>query len=440
VSAPELLGEELSRKLATAQAEQRMPSVSAVVFRNEEIVWREARGLADVEAGRAATYDTQYRIGSITKTFTAVGVLRLRDDGALSLDDPLTRFLPDSAHGPTIGRMLAHASGLQREPPGEIWESLQAPGREELLAGLAQAEQVLEPGAAWHYSNLAYALLGEVVARAHGGSWEEALQERILDPLGLDRTTPDAAEPAARGYFVEPYSDAVRLQPALDLGGAGALGKLWSTTGDLARWGAFLTRGDDRVLAASTLDEMAQVRAMVDHERWALAWGTGLALTRSGDHLFVGHGGAMPGFLAGLVVNRKTGIGAAVLTNSGAGPAPEKLALGLALAAIEALPKAPDAWAPGDVVPAAIEPLLGPWWTEGHELVLSWRGGRLEARLVDGAPGRDVSRFEPEGEDSFRVVEGRERGELLRVVRDADGVIEKLYFATYPVRREPSAF
>jgi CubicO group peptidase (beta-lactamase class C family) len=439
VSASELR-DLLSRKLATAQAEQRMPSVSAVVFHGDELVWQEALGVADVAAGREATPDTQYRIGSITKTFTAVGVLQLRDEGALSLDDPLTRFLPDSAHAPTIGRMLAHVSGLQREPPGEIWESLRAPSREELLARLADAEQVLEPGSAWHYSNLAFALLGEVVARAHGGSWEDALQERILDPLGLSRTTPDAAEPAARGYFVEPYADAVRLQPELDLGGSGALGKLWSTSGDLARWGAFLAAGDDRVLRASTLDEMAQVRTMVDRERWTLAWGTGLELSRSGDRVFVGHGGAMPGFLAGLAVNRATAIGAAVLTNSGAGPAPGKLALELAVAALEELAPAPAAWVPDEAVPETIEPLLGPWWTEGHELVLSWRAGRLEARLVDGAPGRDVSRFEPDGEDRFRVVEGRERGELLRVVRGEDGTVEKLYFATYPVRREPSAF
>jgi CubicO group peptidase (beta-lactamase class C family) len=417
-----------------------MPSVSAVVFHGAELVWQEALGVADVAAGREATPDTQYRIGSITKTFTAVGVLQLRDEGALSLDDPLTRFLPDSAHAPTIGRMLAHVSGLQREPPGEIWESLRAPSREELLARLADAEQVLEPGSAWHYSNLAFALLGEVVARAHGGSWEDALQERILEPLGLSRTTPDAAEPAARGYFVEPYADAVRLQPELDLGGSGALGKLWSTSGDLARWGAFLAAGDDRVLRASTLDEMAQVRTMVDRERWTLAWGTGLELSRSGDRVFVGHGGAMPGFLAGLAVNRATAIGAAVLTNSGAGPAPGKLALELAVAALEELAPAPAAWVPDEAVPETIEPLLGPWWTEGHELVLSWRAGRLEARLVDGAPGRDVSRFEPDGEDRFRVVEGRERGELLRVVRGEDGTVEKLYFATYPVRREPSAF
>ena len=440
MSAPDALADDLSRKLAAAQAEQRMPSVSAVVFRGAGLLWQEALGLADVERRREATPDTQYRIGSITKTFTAVGVLLLREEGALSLDDPLTRFLPESTYAPTIGRMLSHVSGLQREPPGEIWESLRAPSREQLLAGLAEAEQVLEPGSAWHYSNLAFALLGEVVARAHGGSWEDALQERVLDPLGLARTTPDAAEPAACGYFVEPYSDAVRLQPELDLGGSGALGKLWSTSGDLARWGAFLAAGDDRVLRAATLAEMAQVRAMVDHERWTLAWGTGLELYRSGEHLLVGHGGAMPGFLAGLVVERASGIGAAVLTNSGAGPAPGKLALELALAAIEALPGTIAPWAPGEAVPEEIEPLLGPWWTEGHELVLSWRGGQLEARLVDGAPGRDVSRFEPDGEDRFRVVEGRERGELLRVVRAANGAVEKLYFATYPVLREPSAF
>jgi len=440
VSAPEALREELDRKLGAAQAEERMPSVSAVVFRGGELLWQEALGLADTEEGLEATPETQYRIGSITKTFTAVGILQLRDAGELSLDDPLTKYLPESAHGPTLGRMLAHSSGLQREPPGEIWETMQAPSREELLSRTADAEQVLDPGSWWHYSNLAFALLGEVVARAHGGTWEEALQANILDPLGLGRTTPTSAAPAARGYFVEPYSDAVRLEPDPDLGGAGALGKLWSTTGDLARWGAFLAAGDDRVLKASTLEEMAHVRAMVDHEGWKLAWGTGLELYRRGDHVFVGHGGAMPGHLAALAVNRKTKIGAAVLTNSGAGPAPERLALDLAVAAIESLPAAADAWRPGEPAPAEIQPLLGRWWVEGSEMVFAWRKGRLEAKLVDGPPGRDTSYFAPEGEDRFRSIEGRERGELLRVVRDADGGIEKMYFATYPLRREPSTF
>ena len=137
------------------------------------------------------------------------------------------------------------------------------------------------------------------------------------------------------------------------------------------------------------------MRAMVDHEGWKLAWGTGLELYRSGDHVFAGHGGAMPGHLAGLAVNRKTKIGAAVLTNTGAGASPEKLALDLAVAAIEALPAAAEAWRPADAVPAEIEPLLGRWWVEGSEMVFSWRSGRLEAKLVEGPPGRDTSIFAP---------------------------------------------
>jgi hypothetical protein len=148
----------------------------------------------------------------------------------------------------------------------------------------------------------------------------------------------------------------------------------------------------------------------------------------------------MPGHLAALAVNRKSKIGAAVLTNTSAGASPETLALDLAVAAIEALPPAADAWQSAEAPPTEIEPLLGRWWVEGSEMVFSWRMRRLEAKLVDGPPGRDTSYFAPDGEDRFRSVEGRERGELLRVVRDAEGGIEKLYFATYPLRREPSTF
>lgn len=434
------LRDDLGHRLRTAQTDQRLPSVAASVFRRGEILWQDSTGLADIEAERVTSPETQYRIGSITKTFTAVCVLQLRDAGELSLDDPLTAHIPESAHGPTLGRLLAHSSGLQREPPGEIWETMQAPSREELVALTAVAEEILAPGSWWHYSNLAFALLGEVVARKTGSTWEEALRARVLEPLELTRTTPDPAEPVARGYFVEPYSDAVRIEPDPDLGGSGALGRLWSTVGDLARWGSFLAGGDDRVLAKATLDEMAHVRVMVDHARWSLAWGTGLELYRSGDHVFAGHGGAMPGHLAGLVVERTSGIGAAVLMNTSAGGRPEALALELAKAAIEAHPVAPVGWRPGEQPPAELQPLLGPWWSEGYEVVLAWRGGRFQAKLTEGAPGRDVSFFERLDEDRWRCVEGRERGEILRVVRGADGTVEKLYFATYPLRREPSTF
>ena len=441
MSPPDELVERLDLLLARAQAEQRMPSVSAAAFRDGEVLWRRAVGLADAERGEDATPEHAYRIGSITKTFTAVCILQLRDAMVLELDDPLRTHIPEVPAGPSVRDALSHLSGLQREPPGEIWETMTPPSREELLAGLEDAERVLRPGEAWHYSNLAFGLLGEVVARRHEAGYEEALRRRVLDPLGLDRTGFDPPGPQATGYFVDPYSDAVTVEAELPVEGpTAAMGWLWSTVGDLARWGDFLATGRDGVLARQTLDEMARVRTMVDQERWSLGWGLGLELYRRGERVFVGHGGAMPGFLAGLCVHRAERTGAAVLVSCGAGVRPEALALDLAEAVLDALPRTPDVWRPDDGAPDHVAPILGRWWSEGSELVLSWSSGRLRLEVVDGPPGRSVSWLMADGDDRWRIVEGRELGELLRVARDAAGVPVKLYVATYPLTRAPAAF
>jgi CubicO group peptidase (beta-lactamase class C family) len=433
--------DELDRQLAAAQAEQRMPAVSALAFRGGDLLWQRALGLADVERDEPATADHAFRIGSITKTFTAVLVLQLREEGRLSLDDELGEHVAEAPPGPTVRQALAHLSGIQREPPGEIWETLRPPSREELLAGLADAEQVLAPGERWHYSNLAYGLLGEVVARLHGRPYREILQERVLDPLGLGQTGLEARTRPATGYYVHPWSDAASVEPDLEMTEAtAALGQLWSTTGDLARFGAFLAAGDDAVLSRRVLDEMASVAVMADQEAWTVGWGLGLGLYRRGERIYAGHGGAMPGFLASLVVHRRTGTGAAVLTNSSAGPKPETLALELAETVQRTTPGKPIQWAPDAGPPPEVAPLLGAWWTEGNELRVTWRDGRLRAELLGGSPWNRHSAFEPSSVDTWRCVEGRERGELLRVVRDDDGRPVKLYFATYPCTREPSTF
>jgi hypothetical protein len=318
---------------------------------------------------------------------------------------------------------------------------MRPPDREELIAGLEDAERVLAPGAHWHYSNLAYGLLGEGVARLRGVTFPEALAERVLDPLGLERTLLQPRSPAARGYFVEPYSGAARLEPDLELtDSTAALGQLWSTVGDLAGWGAFLAAGDERVLARETLDEMSRVAVMADQERWTTGWGLGLGLYRRGDRVVAGHGGAMPGFLAFLGVSRSDAIGAVVLTNTGAGADPQTLGLDLLEATAELLPAESPPWSPGEQPPLDVASLLGRWWTEGDELVVSWRDGRLRAELVGAAVWNRHATFEPEGDDRWRCVEGRERGELLRAVRDERGTVVKLYFATYPCTREPSTF
>jgi hypothetical protein len=138
-------------------------------------------------------------------------------------------------------------------------------------------------------------------------------------------------------------------------------------------------------------------------------------------------------------VHRSERTGATVLTNTGAGAGPLALAFDLAEAALDALPRTPELWVPAPI-PPELDGMLGKWWTEGSEIVLSVRRGRFKAELPEGAPGRNVSYFEADGPDRWRVVEGRERGELLRAVRAADGTVEKLYFATYPLTRTPETF
>jgi CubicO group peptidase (beta-lactamase class C family) len=429
------------RRLASeAQREGRLPSLSAAVFRDGEVVWSDAIGLADVEERREATPDTQYAVASITKTFTAASVFQLRDAGRLELDDPISRHLPEAAHGaPTLRRMLAHSSGLQREPPGEVWETLEFPDESNLLARLAEAEQVLVPAAAWHYSNLAYALLGHVVSRVSGTPFRDYVQQRLLDPLGLGRTSWGPTEPAAKPYFVEPYSDAVRREPELELGGKGGESGLSSTVGDLARWGSFLADPDESVLAASSVAEMHQLQIMAEPD-WTYGWGLGLSLWRRGERIFAGHTGGFPGFLSILAYSRLDRIGAVVLTNSGAWPKLSETGLTLAEAALDELARDAAPWSPEEEPPEEIVPLLGRWWSEGSETIFGWRGGRLEARPASAPPGREPSVFEPEGEDRYRTVSGRERGEVLRVVRDEAGVVVKLYWATYPFTREPEIF
>jgi CubicO group peptidase (beta-lactamase class C family) len=441
VRPPEALLARLEALVASAQAQQRSPSVVAALVRDGEVIWRAALGQADVASREEATASHAYRIGSITKTFTAAAVLQLRDEGRLALDDPLATYVPEAPPGAGVADALAHLTGLQREPPGEIWDRLEPPTRESLLAGLAEAELVLRPGESWHYSNLAFALLGEVVARLDGSTYEGALRSRLLEPLGLVRTGFDPVGPRASGYFVDPYSDAVTAEPALVADGpVAAMGWLWSTVDDLCRWGDVLATGREGVLRRETLDEMARLRTMADQATWSLGWGLGLALWRRGERVFVGHDGAMPGFLTALCVHRGERTGAAVLCNTGAGARPVALALDLVAAALEELPRTAALWRPDEGASAKIASLLGRWWVEGSELVLSWQAGRLRLELVDGPPGRDTAWLEPVAGDRWRVVDGYELGELLRVVRDDAGTPVKLYLATYPLTRAPAAF
>jgi CubicO group peptidase (beta-lactamase class C family) len=414
--APDSLAPALERALRTRQAE-RLPSVAAGVVRGGEVIWSAAVGTASYDDGAEATPETQYRIGSITKTFTATAVMQLRDAGLLDLDDRLDEHLDElPSRSPTIRRLLAHLSGFQREV-GEMWVTGEVPTSEEVLAAIESYERVLPEARAHHYSNLAYALLGELVARRSGMRYEPYVDERILAPLGLERTTWQPHEPYAQGYLVDEYAGTVHREPHTDLGGAAAAGQLWSTVGDLCAWASFLANGRDGVLDAGTVDEMWFPQVLLDPDRWDRGWGLGLELLHREGRIFGGHGGAMPGHLAGMYVHRGSGIGAAALTNAGTRGQTAELALELATATIEQWPAEIAPWRPETEPPEDMRPLLGRWWSEGNEFVFTWKQERLHAHVVgDTASARDAVFEQVDG--GFRVTAGRERGERLRVEGD----------------------
>src|SRR2546429_2930081 len=176
--------------------------------------------------------------------------MQLRDAGALDLDDRLEQHVDGVANGtPTIRRMLCHLSGLQREA-GEMFATGESPTEDELIPSMSDVEFVLGPAQAHHYSNLAFALLGQVVARKSGTAYMQYVDEHIIAPLGLTRTSWTAQPPRAQGYLVDEYARTVWKEPETDLAGAAAAGQLWSTVEDLGRGATFLARGEDGGLDA----------------------------------------------------------------------------------------------------------------------------------------------------------------------------------------------
>jgi CubicO group peptidase (beta-lactamase class C family) len=416
----------LDRLLQERQAD-RLPSVAAAVVNKGEQVWASAVGSADYADGRDSTPDTQYRIGSITKTFTATAILQLCDAGQLDLDDRLEQHIDGIANGtPTIRRLLCHLSGLQREA-GEMFVTGESPTEDALIASMSEVEFVLGPAQAHHYSNLAFALLGQVVTRKSGLAYTQYVDEHIIRPLGLSRTTWTPQAPKAQGYLVDEYARTVWTEPETDLAGTAAAGQLWSTVEDLGRWATFLARGAEGVLAAKTNEEMWFPQVMYYPHDWVLGWGLGLMLYNQGGSIYGGHGGAMAGHLAGVYIDRKTQTGAAALTNSGTRGDMDTFAISLAAKAKELWPEPIETWRPEQEPPTEVRAILGRWWSEGNEFVFWWERGALQAKVVGTAPGRGETTFERDG-DRWRAAAGRERGERLRI--DGDQLIWSGYAFT----------
>jgi len=424
----------LSQRLAVAQKEGRLPSLSAGLVRKGALVWADSRGTLDGRRdGTPADADTQYRIGSITKTFVAVAVMRLRDAGGVDLDDRFEEHVPGTAFGRvTIAQLLSHSSGLQAETDGPWWE--RTPGAD--WSGLTSLSPVqrLRPGRKYHYSNVGYGALGELLARAHGIPWHEVVARDLLKPLGMSRTTSRPDGKAALGLAVHPFADLLLVEPEHDAGAMAPAGQLWSTVEDLARWAAVLGGDTGDILGKGTLEEMLEPQVVSDlpGQAWTAAHGLGWQVWNVEGVRYAGHGGSMPGFLAGLEVQLGSGDGLVAFANATAGMQPFGRDLLKVLADRE--PLEPEPWHAAVSTTAALE-LVGMWhWGPSMTVVRATGDGGL----VLGVPGEGRgARFQPAADGSWVGLDGYYVGEPLTVVRDEHGAVSHVDVASFRYTRLP---
>ncbi|WP_405163669.1 beta-lactamase family protein [Nocardia sp. NBC_01499] len=428
----------LLHRVAVEQAEYRVPSLIAAVVRDGQLAWSGARGRVD---GSRPTTDTQYRIGSITKSMVAAVVLRLRDEGKLDLADPLDKHVPGAPLGDrTVAQLLSHTSGLRAESPGDWWERTEGGDWAELADSLdsdAGSKALLHrAGRRFHYSNVGFAALGELVAQLRGESWFAALRAEVLVPLGMDRTTVLPAAPHATGRAVHPWADVALPEPSHDNGAMGAAGQLWSTVADLARWAAFVGGDGGDVLAADTVAEMREPATVQDGDEWQSGYGLGLQLLRRKGRRLAGHTGAMPGFIATVWADPKDRTGVLFLSNTTYGGIRGKLDGAMFDILAEHEPALPEEWLPAPTVDPELLALTGTWYWGTASIALHLRAdGLLELKALSHG-GRE-SRFRPEADGSWTGLDGYYAGERMEVVRGPDNAAQRLELVSYVFTRAP---
>ncbi len=427
-----------------------VPGVVVGVVSGGRLAWAKGYGTTDLSGGSPLTPATRFRIGSVSKVFTATAILQLRDAGRLRLDDPVVKHLPwfkvpspfPTAPPITIEHLLTHTSGLSREAPFDAWTTHEFPTREALRAAMPRVTVISPPGKTYRYSNLGLALLGEVVAAASGESWADYVRAHITVPLGMTSTTgaPTAAEIAAlpRQHRRKQADGTRGTLTYYDTGAIAPAAAIVSTLEDLARFAALQLTADPagapaggaQVLSGPTLAEMQRPHFV--NAGWTGGRGLGWGVSRRNGHTYVSHGGWIGGHRADVVLDPDRGLAAIALTNADdASPGFfARQALAVIGGALEGSRKEPSP-APSTAT-ARPDPLwkryvgtyTDPWDWEIEVLVLD--GGLV--LYEHGYPPEDdaeagISRLTPTGAGTFRLPDG----ETLRFELDAAGTVTRMY-------------
>lgn len=305
---------------------QHIPGVALAVVKDGQIVKAEGYGLANIELNVPVRPDTVFKIGSVSKQLISAGILMLAQEGKLSLDDPISKYLegtPETWKAITIRHLLTHTSGIVREAPG--FDPLKIQNDADVIKTAYALPLRFAPGEKWEYCNVGYFSLAEIIRKVSGKAWGDYLNEVLFKPLGMNATRPtsmtELVPNRANGYGWRDgkYSNAAiyfALRPS---------GAFLSTVLDLAKWDAALYT--DRFLKQATREEMWSEVKLNSGKTYT--YGFGWDLDSVGGHKLRHHGGSLPGFrseLSRFIDDRLTVI---VLANSNNAD-PENIALEVA--------------------------------------------------------------------------------------------------------------
>jgi CubicO group peptidase (beta-lactamase class C family) len=391
---------------------QRIPGLSLAVVKDGKIIKAAGYGMANVEHNIPVKPETVFKIGSVSKQFIATGILLLIQDGKISFDDKISKFLegtPETWKEITIRHLLTHTSGIVREAPG--FDPLKIQNDADVIKTAYDRPLRFAPGEKYEYCNVGYFSLAEIIRKVSGKPWPDFLNERVFTPLGMNasRTTDVTAivQNRAGGYY---WKDG-KLQNAPEYRALRPSGAFLSTVLDLAKWDAALY--GEGLLKASIRDQMWV--AVKLNNGTTHPYGFGWELSTIGGHRMVHHGGSLPGFraqLARLVDDKLTVI---VLTN-GDNAIPQSIAQGVADLYIPGLipqrivakvdPKIFDAYAGRYQPNPAIVVTIA---REGDKLMMTQGTGPQKIELL------------PESEATFFTEDNRRR--TLTFVKDEKGQV-----------------
>jgi CubicO group peptidase (beta-lactamase class C family) len=440
--------------LDSVQVYRKIPAISAGVVVGQELVWTKGYGTIDAAHTVLAGPQTIYSICSISKLFTSVSLMQQWEMGKVSLDAPVTTYLPwatlqpAEGSGPiTLRGLLTHSAGIPRESEFPYWSGpdYPFPTHEQIKETISKQTALFPAETYFQYSNLGLTLVGETVEAVSGQPYADYAKAHVLTPLGLSNTRTFMpmdlyGKQLAVGYGAMERDGSRAMVKPFNARGITPAAGYTSTVEDLGKFASWqfrlLKTGKTEVLKAPTLREMQRVQFM--DPGWQTSWGLGFSVQHRDDHIYVGHSGDCPGYQTALYLRPDDQTAVIVLDNSSE-------TTGAFAAAVFGILDKRKGYSFRGAAPAAgvkLEEYAGrysgqPWNSE--TAVLPWAGGLVSFGLPSNDPAATMSFLKPKGGDVFRVMrkDGTEAEEV-KFVRDGAGkVVSFVHFSNPSLMQVP---